>query len=263
MGERPITNPFIRDTITIDAAFDAHVASFTGGGTLYLLARVVDQQVTLSVGARSVVIVADELRGNNHLIDASGIRGGAGSHGRDADPTQPGGFADHGDDGGTGGTGGAGGHVTVMCRRSSGVRITVSGGAGGDGGNGGNGGRGSNGTVIPGETVETGEFDELGNPITETLPDVEIPGTLGGGGGLGGHGGAGGDAGTITFTSIVDDPPPQFEAVPGTGGAGGAGGLTGAHGLLAEIPEDLDTTPVPRRHGGDRGLGVGHPRRRG
>ena len=44
------------------------------------------------------------------------------------------------------------------------------------------------------------------------LPDIEIPGTLGGLGGFGGTGGAGGDAGSIRFISVVDDTPPVLVA---------------------------------------------------
>jgi hypothetical protein len=60
---RPISNPYIRDTITIDDAFSGRLSTFAGDGPLYLLARLIDQHADLAVGARSVVIIADELRG--------------------------------------------------------------------------------------------------------------------------------------------------------------------------------------------------------
>ena len=60
---RPISNPHIRDVITIDDAFSALLSTYAGDGPIYLLARLVDQQADLAVGPLSVVIVADELRG--------------------------------------------------------------------------------------------------------------------------------------------------------------------------------------------------------
>jgi hypothetical protein len=114
------------------------------------------------------------------------------------------------------------------------------------GGPGGKGGPGSPAKSIPGGTTTETVFDQDGNPseVEVPLPDIEIPGTLGGIGGFGGPGGAGGDAGTIRFTSIVDASPPVLEATGGLGGLGGPGGPAGPHGAFAEIPTDLDTTPV-------------------
>ena len=69
---RPITSPHIRDTITIDGDFALDVAGFAGPDPLVLVARLVDQQAELRIGARSVVIVADEFRGNGQLVNAAG-----------------------------------------------------------------------------------------------------------------------------------------------------------------------------------------------
>jgi hypothetical protein len=243
----PIRNPYIRDTITIDDAFSDRLP-VAREGSIYILARVIDQQADLRVGARPVVIVADELRGNGHLIDAIGPSSGlVGSRGRDAAliPATPAGLA--GEDGGDGGAGGRGGTVTVMCRRSTGLRISASGGSGAAGGGGGNGGKGAPATSIPGGTTTETHFDQDGNPfeVEVQLPDIEIPGTLGGIGGAGGAGGAGGDGGVIRLTSIADDTPPVLEASGGAGGPGGAGGTAGPNGAFAEIPPDLDTSPRP------------------
>lgn len=249
---RPISNPYIRDTITIDDAFSGRLSTFAGDGPLYLLARLVDQHADLVVGARSVVIVADELRGNGHLIDAKGINSTApGGPGADAGPTPVSHPGNPGGDGGAGGAGGRGGTVTVMCRNSSGVRISTSGGSGAAGGPGGKGGPGSPAKSIPGGTTKETVFDQDGNPseVEVPLPDIEIPGTLGGIGGFGGPGGAGGDAGAIRFTSIVDASPPALEATGGLGGLGGPGGPAGPHGAFAEIPADLDTSPVAGQAG--------------
>ena len=246
---RPIANPHIRDTIKIDAAFNKLLATFAGGGPIHLFARIVEQQTELTVGAHPVVFVVDEFRGNGHLVNAKGADSTSpGGRGVDADPTPS---SSNGSDGKAGGPGTRGGSVTVMCRRSSGVRINASGGFGAAGGAGGNGGPGTAATSIPGGTTTETHFDSDGNPfeVEVQLPDIEIPGTLGGGGGFGGNGGAGGDAGTIRFTSIVDDTPPVFESVPGSGGLGGAGGLTGPHGAFAEVPPDLDPAAAPGSDG--------------
>lgn|GEM_PF-1455710 len=248
----PINNPYIRDEITIDAAFSERVAAFAGDGSLYILARKITQKDDLRVGVRPLVIVADEFIGNGLLINAAGNRSTSpGSRGADAGHTPPGFEGGAGGNGGNGGAGGNGGTVTLMCRQSSGVRISVSGGAGAVGGAGGNGGPGSPAKSIPGGTHTETVFDADGNPSEVEVqdPDIEIPGTLGGGGGIGGDGGAGGNAGTIRFTSIVDDSPPVLEATGGAGGPGGAGGIPGPHGAFAEVPPDLDTTPVPGSFG--------------
>jgi len=249
---RPISNPYIRDIITIDAAFNGRLATFAGGGPIYLLARIVEQETDLIVGAHPVVFMVDEFRGNGNLINAIGASSASpGGRGADAEPTPPGQSGSPGSDGGDGGAGSPGGTVTVMCRRSSGVRINVSGESGAAGGAGGNGGRGSAATSVPGGTTTKTVTDADGNTseVEVPLPDIEIPGTLGGGGGFGGDGGAGGDGGTIRFTSIVDDTAPTFEATAGPGGPGGAGGLTGPHGAFAEIPPDLDTSAAPGSQG--------------
>ena len=242
-----IANPCIRDTITIDAEFNARVGTFAGPGSLYVLARVVDQQTELRVGAHPVVIVADEFRGNGQLINANGVSssspGGAGANGA---PNPGGQDGRPGENGGPGGAGTSAGTVTVMCRRSSGVRISANGGAGAAGGPGGNGGNGANATSVPGGSHTEVQIGPDGESIevTVTDPPIEIPGTLGGGGGLGGDGGAGGNAGTIGFTSIIDDTPPVLEALAGPGGPGGPGGVAGPHGAFVEVPPDLDFTPM-------------------
>ena len=96
-----------------------------------------------------------------------------------------------------------------------------------------------------GPQTET-HFDADGNPFEVEVPGeaIETPGTLGGLGGIGGSGGVGGDSGSIRFTSITDGTAPEFVATGGPGGPGGPGGLAGAHGAFAEIPADLDTSPV-------------------
>ena len=244
----PIINPYIRDEIVIDDAFSERVAAFGGDGSLYILARRITQESDLAVGRHPLVIVADEFAGNGLLINAAGASSASpGSHGADAGHTPPGFVGGAGENGGNGGAGANGGTVTVMCRHSSGVRISVSGGAGAAGGAGGNGGPGSPAKSIPGGTHKETQFDSDGNPFEVEVqdPDIEIPGTLGGGGGIGGDGGAGGNAGTITFTSIADDSPPVLEATGGPGGSGGAGGIAGPNGAFAEVPSDLDTTPRP------------------
>ncbi len=240
-----ISNPYIRDTITVDAAFNARLATWTGPGPLHLLARVVDLQEDLLIGPRQIVLVTDRLRGNGLLIDARGVSSEAhGARGSDAGPTPP---SSSGGDGAPGGSGSPGGSVTVMCRLSEGVRINTSGGNGANGGAGGNGGPGSPATSVPGGTTTEIVFDADGIPheVEVQLPDIEIPGTLGGGGGFGGHGGAGGTAGAITFTSMSDDTLPVLEAFGGRGGAGGAGGLTGPHGAFAEVPDDVGGSAAP------------------
>ncbi len=245
----PINNPYIRDEITIDAAFSERVAAFAGDGSLYILARRITQQADLLVGTHPLVIVADDFLGNGLLIDAAGADSRSpGSHGADAGHTPPGFTGTAGGNGGNGGAGGNGGMVTLMCRRSTGVRISVSGGAGAAGGNGGNGGNGSPATTIPGKShteVVVDEFGVSSEVVVQDSEDIEIAGTLGGGGGIGGDGGAGGTAGTIRLISIADDSPPVLEATGGAGGPGGAGGMTGPHGAFAEVPPDLDTTPLP------------------
>ncbi|MFN8193761.1 MAG: hypothetical protein U0R80_05680 [Nocardioidaceae bacterium] len=244
---RPITSPHIRDTITIDGDFALDVAGFAGPDPLVLVARLVDQQAELRIGARSVVIVADEFRGNGQLVNAAGTGSPArGADGASAGPTPPIHEGAPGEGGGTGGGGGPGGSVTVMCRRSSGVRIVASGGAGAPGGNGGNGGAGSPATSTPVAPIKTTVFDSEGIPHEELIEQdpIETPATLGGLGGSGGTGGAGGSAGTIAFTSVLDETPPFLEAAPGPGGPGGAGGVAGANGLGAEIPEGFDPSPV-------------------
>jgi hypothetical protein len=246
MALPPVHNPYIRDEITIDADFSKRVAAFTGDGSLYILARKIVQQDVLKVGAHPLVIVADEFLGNGLLINAAGADSTSpGGHGADAVHTLPG-FA--GGNGGNGGAGDNGGTVTLTCRHSSGVRISVSGGAGAAGGAGGNGEPGSPATMIPGKShteVVVDEFGVSSEVVVQDSEDIEIAGTLGGGGGIGGDGGAGGNAGTIRFTSIADDSPPVLEATGGAGGPGGAGGITGPHGAFAEVPPDLDTTPLP------------------
>jgi hypothetical protein len=247
-----IANPCIRDTITIDAEFNARVGTFAGPGSLYVLARVVDQQTELRVGAHPVVIVADEFRGNGQLINANGVSSSSpGSAGANGAPNPGGQDGRPGENGGPGGAGTSAGTVTVMCRRSSGVRISANGGAGAAGGPGGNGGNGANATSIPGGSHTEVQIGPDGESIevTVTDPPIEIPGTLGGGGGLGGDGGAGGNAGTIGFTSIIDDTPPVLEAIAGPGGPGGPGGVAGPHGAFVEVPPDLDFTPVPGQTG--------------
>jgi hypothetical protein len=248
----PINNPYIRDEIKIDTAFSERVAAFAGEGTLYILARKITQVDDLRVRARPLVIVADEFLGNGFLINASGENSmSPGSHGPHAGSTPPGFEGGAGENGGNGGAGDNGGTVTLMCRHSSGVRISVSGGAGARGGAGGNGGPGSPATLIPGGTHTETHFDQDGNPFEVEVqdPDIEIPGTLGGGGGIGGNGGAGGNAGTIRFISIADDNPPMLESIGGAGGTPGAGGIWGPHGAHAEVPPDLDTTPLPGAFG--------------
>jgi hypothetical protein len=242
----PINNPYIRDEIKIDAAFSERVAAFAGDGSLYILARKIVLLDDLCVGARPLVIVADEFLGNGFLINAAGASSTSpGNRGADAGHTPPG-FP--GGPGGNGGAGGNGGTVTLMCRHSSGVRISVSGGAGAAGGAGGNGGPGSPATTIPGKSHTEVVVDEFGTStevVVQDSQDIEIAGTLGGGGGIGGDGGAGGNAGTIRFTSIADDSPPLLEAIGGAGSPGGAGGIAGANGAFAEVPPDFDPTPLP------------------
>lgn len=246
----PINNPYIRDTIIVNEGFSERLGSFAGDEPIYLMARVVEQRSELRIGARSVVIVADELHGNGHLINAVGTSSVTpGVRGSDAGPTPPGYPGGAGGAGTPGGAGGRGGNVTVMCRHSSGVSINVAGGAGASGGDGGNGGPGANGTTIPGGTTTEVVFDRAGNPseVEVPLPDIDIPGQLGGWGGAGGMGGAGGDAGTLMFTSMVDDTAPILVATAGPGGSGGALGANGPDGLEAVIPEppeDPDTTWV-------------------
>ena len=242
-----IRNPYIRDTITIDDAFNKHLATFEFGGPIYLLARIVEQKTDLTVGDNPLVFVVDEFRGNGHLINAITTASAIpGSNGAPAEPTQPTNSGAPGGSGGVGGAGGPGGTVTVMCRRSIGVRINVSGGPGAAGGGGGNGGPGSPATSTPGAPTTETHFDADGNPFEVEVPGeaIETPGTLGGLGGIGGSGGVGGDSGSIRFTSITDGTAPEFVATGGPGGPGGPGGLAGAHGAFAEIPADLDTSPV-------------------
>jgi hypothetical protein len=244
----PINNPYIRDEITINAAFSKRVAASVGDGSLYILARKITQEDDLRVGARPLVIVADEFLGNGLLINAAGADATRiGNPGPDAKFIPPHFEVGAAGNGGNGEAGANGGTVTLMCRHSSGVRISVSGGAGAAGGPGGDGGPGSPAMLIPGKShieVVVDEFGVSTEVVVKDSEDIEIPGTLGGGGGIGGDGGAGGNAGTIRFISIADDNPPTLEAIGGAGGPGGAGGIWGPHGAHAEVPPDLDTTPV-------------------
>ena len=245
-----MNNPYIRDKIEVDADFNGRLSA-TGSGPLFFLARVIELHAEMQVGARSVVIVADEFLGNGHLVNAMGASSSSsgldGAHAVAAVP--PDGAS--GQSGGDGGAGGAGGSVTVMCRRSSGVHINTSGGAGAAGGNGGNGEAGAPVHVIPGKVTTTIEITPEGLPIEVTTqePDIELPGTLGGFGGGGGAGGSGGNAGNIQFTSIVDDSAPVLVATGGPGAPGGAGGLPGPHGAGVPIPEDFDNSPFPGAFG--------------
>ena len=144
--------------------------------------EIVEQKTDLTVGAHPVVFVVDEFRGNGHLINAIGANSASpGGPGAPAGPTQPTDSGSPGGDGDAGGAGGHGGTVTVMCRRSSGVRISVSGGSGAAGGAGGNGGPGSPATSTPGATITETQIDADGNLVEVEVhrPDIETPGDPG------------------------------------------------------------------------------------
>ena len=142
---------------------------FVGDGSLYILARKVEQLTDLRVGGRAVVIVCDEFIGNGLLVNAIGVNSAfPGGRGVDAEPTPAPGA---GQDGGNGGAGGAGGTVTVMCRHSSGARIEACGGSGAAGGAGGNGGKGNAATSVP--SAPTTVVDEDG--VEHGVPGEGVP----------------------------------------------------------------------------------------
>ena len=244
--------PYIRDTLTINDKVQDFYNNFAGEGPVFLLARIVQHHeagLDLRVGARPLIIVADFYDGTNGTIDGSGLDGAAGglrgaaggypwppylpgAGGIDR-PTGPGG---RGGGGGAGASATGGGTVTVICRRSRNARISVAGGRGAGGGAGGNGGPGVNGYVIPDRVIwvdDTPEDLTNSSGHEEFIPGEAIEGTPGGDGGGGGFGGAGGNAGSIVFTSIVDDTPPIFETRGGMGGFGGSGGAAGPDGALS------------------------------
>jgi hypothetical protein len=264
-----VNYPYIRDVLTIGPHVQNYYDAYVGAGPAFLIGREVRHEPGFRLIIRSIplVIVADLYDGNGGVIDARGndsfAVGARGLHGQFPNPATvfdrttgfdvpiaPGG---DGTDGGVGGAGGNGGTVTVYCRRSVNAFITVAGGRGAQGGAGGNGSSGVHGINIPAHTelVDQTPDDPLDFDFVQVeVPELTIPGTLGGNGGAGGTGGPGGQGGVITFTSIVDDTTPSFSAHGGEGGPGGPGGMAGAPGAHASGP---DTVAGPEGQPGAEG----------
>lgn len=188
--------PYIRDILVIGEKVQAFYNGFVGAGPVYLLGRVVEHDAgwNLRVGTKPLVIVADEYHGNGQMIDARG--------------SYP---------------AGSGGSVTVLCQRSIGAHIDVSGTQGADGAVGADGA-----DEIPEEIIE-GYFELVWDPIFDVQREVWVPPRViqervaGWPAGMGGEGQAGGNAGTLVFTTLEENWPTLI-AEGGAGGHGGPGG---------------------------------------
>ncbi|MFA1626081.1 hypothetical protein ACDY96_26030 [Rhizobium mongolense] len=190
--------PYIRDKIVINAYVRGFYEKFAGAGPVFLIGRVVTHEVDLIIGSRPLIIIADEYHGNGRMINAGG-----------AFPS------------------GNGGTVIVRCKRSTGAYISVSGGRGADGGVGADGTEGVPDTIIEGRWVTVPDPWPMETTHEEWIPGEVIPGTPGTPPSMGGNGGAGGNAGTLIFTSMIEDEFPTLLAEGGGGGAGGPGGFLG------------------------------------
>ena len=240
-----LTNPMIRDVLTIDASLLLDLIP-PGNETIFLLGRIVQFGTLpiLPMRGRSLVIIADEYHGNGGDIWTSGTQGPeqkAGQNGVDGAaapiqthpdtgrPTGPGHY-------GTSGTDGSDGlpaqNITLFARRATKVRFTAEGTPGYPGGNAGHGGRGGDGW--DGSTLPDG-----------TNAGDGYPGTPGGPGGHGGKGGNGGSAGQITCITIEPVDAPEFMATPGQAGAGGRGAPNGADGKFSETSSCSPDDGIP------------------
>ena len=259
----PIFNyPYIRDELEINQQVQDFYNGYVGNGPVYLIARKVKFASGCQFRVRQIplVIVADEFDGSGGLIDARGndsfAAGAGGAPGVFPNPaTRPGPLGidepiapgGDGGDGHPGGGGGVGGTVTVYCRQSVNVDITVAGGRGAQGGRGGNGSPGVHGVSIPGgTTTEPSDPNDPFSPLmTVEVPPIDIPGTPGGNGGGGGPGGPGGSGGVITLISVSDLTVPVLAAHGGEGGVGGEGGTAGVSGNFAGVDAQGGPTGLP------------------
>ncbi len=225
-------NPYIRDEIVLDAGVQEFILSQPVDRPVYLLARRVtfaSGQDRIKAGGRTLVVMADEFDGTGGVLDASGENGtavgGRGDDGPAAETPLPGRpwrpkAGSPGKKGGAGQPGGAGGAVTLYCRRSNNLSVTVAGGRGAAGGPGGNGGRGVNGYVSPSDPENASQL-----------------GSAGGGGGRGGDGGAGGAGGQLSYFGLEEPIGLSLAAGGGVGGPGGSPGNAGIDGVNTPQPE--------------------------
>lgn len=212
---------FVRDRITIDSSFHRFLDRVQKGGTLKIVARIVEQEAGYDldlqhgVTGRNLTIVCETFVGHGGKIVCSGLEGQEGAAGA----PRPGFVYNPGNRGQDGTPGTSAGTVRVLCESAVGLKISATGGPGGAGGWGGIGSSGKG--MVP-------EFGGLG-PAWGNATNY-VPGEPGAEGGDGGSGGKGGNGGVVLVQCVTFVDAPQVDIWAGVGGRAGHGGSGGRNG---------------------------------